>query len=718
MRKLSVIIPSYKRLQSLEIKVLSLLTEFERLEFHDYEIISVVSGDTTKLNIESPHVNILYYTERLYPGIARNMGFEKSNGEWIWFIDDDDEIDYGKLTYILDLMSRDIDLIAHSLKSGYHISDVDSLLKNIVSFREKQEVFNFVIKSSFLKKLGLKFSDGLHEDISFSANLLVERPKTFILHQKVYNKITNQDSITRHLNQERIDGYLKALLELLYIDSPLIKEIEEEITTQCIGTVLYLISLSEKEKRIQFLEYLKSTIPHVIVSKLRKDYRRNNTNFKWATSLFMNEDNLDILNSELEYCFNSYLSCKDLKKSIFLGPQEIIGCCKRFFYEGKIKGDIVLMSNTEDINLQKILDRKKEVEYLINSDCFEDCVGCPYIQRYDKGKEEKIDYISLENFTYCNMRCNYCSPKYYGGREPSYDTDSIIHELLNHNHLSENVHVVWGGGEPTLKPKFDYITNNLLQSNNISKVRVLSNSLSFSKYLHSVCNNDKIRIVTSIDAGSQDKFKEVRGKGNIKEVLKNLSIYSNSMSHPENLTIKYIMTEDNYHTEELQEFVSTLLSYNFENNLFQISCNFKLEEPTKEMILSIYELAARLLCSGFKNVFFDDLIRDRLDLHDDIAAEIIKNLESLKITHENIVSKFSQKKVILWGNGYQSTWIKTKTTFGRSNQIVQTISKTDDIIEISDDYIICPAAIQSIPEILKEINKTDLKKQANFLIFI
>ena len=119
------------------------------------------------------------------------------------------------------------------------------------------------------------------------------------------------------------------------------------------------------------------------------------------------------------------------------------------------------MPNSSNITLNTILDRKKEVEDLINVEKFEECEGCPYLQRFEKTDDEKVNYISLENFTYCNMKCNYCSPKYYGGREPSYDTDSIISDLINGDYLDNNVHIVWGGGEPTLKPKFDTINKTL-----------------------------------------------------------------------------------------------------------------------------------------------------------------------------------------------------------------------------------------------------------------
>ena len=41
----------------------------------------------------------------------------------------------------------------------------------------------------------------------------------------------------------------------------------------------------------------------------------------------------------------------------------------------------------------------------------------------------------------CNLKCSYCSEKYYGGLDVSED-------LTKSNLFNENATFVWGGGEP------------------------------------------------------------------------------------------------------------------------------------------------------------------------------------------------------------------------------------------------------------------------------
>lgn len=722
MKKISIIIPSYNRNELLIESINKIINGFEIINYADYEIICVVSGGNEKLVLPNygDRLKMFYFlNQKQDPGIARNFGVSISQSEWIWFVDDDDELVFKNIEKVLEIVNNSkFDLIAHSLKLRYNSDNKFNLLKNVATFRDKQEVFNFILKKEIADKI--KFSNGLHEDIRYVVEVLLNDIKIKILNDKIYNKITREDSITKKLNIDRIDGYVKAITEIVDIENEELNTIKNEIVTQCLGTMLYLINSVEETNKESFVIYLQNKFDEKLRNFITKRYNKKSSNFRYAVSLFLNKTDNKQFISDLDYCFKSYLSCKDLKNSIFFGPQEIIGCCKRFFYNGQMKGDIVLMPNSNDVTLQKILDKKKQVENLINMDSYEDCEGCPYIERYEKTQNEKVNYISLENFTYCNMRCNYCAPTYYGGREPSYDTEQIIDELLSGDYLANGVHIVWGGGEPTLKPKFKEITESLLDSEKVSKVRVLSNSLKFSEDLNEIAGNEKIRIVTSIDAGTQEKFKEVRGKGEINKVLENLGKYKKNINAQENLTIKYIMTEDNYFTDELKEFVKIIKQNGFEDNLIQISCNFKLESPTKEMIYAIYELAGRLLTNGFEFVFFDDLIRDRLKLDKLEAEQLIEFLEDKKLMHENIVYHLSDIDVILWGNGYQSKWIKSKTNFGRANKVIKVVSNETelDIEDFKKSTIICPAGIQSLPEIYKEIKKSNLENKTKFLIFV
>ena len=88
--KVSVIIPTYNRSSVLSRAIDSVL----RQSFKDFELIVVDDGstDNTKELIEKYSDQITYiYQDNKGVSAARNKGLEHAKGEWIAFLDSDDE---------------------------------------------------------------------------------------------------------------------------------------------------------------------------------------------------------------------------------------------------------------------------------------------------------------------------------------------------------------------------------------------------------------------------------------------------------------------------------------------------------------------------------------------------------------------------------------------------------------------------------------------------
>jgi hypothetical protein len=190
---------------------------------------------------------------------------------------------------------------------------------------------------------------------------------------------------------------------------------------------------------------------------------------------------------------------------------------------------------------------------------------------------------------------------------------------------------------------------------------------------------------------------EIRGKGNIDSVLTHLSRYLNEFDDKSRLTIKYIFTAENFNSEELQGFVEKILYYKLTSPLFQISCDFRVESPDKNLIYGLYELASRLHFIGVKYVFFDDLIRDRLNLTPDTADKVIAYLDSKGLPTDRIYSYTNATQLILWGKGLQSNWYINNTSYGKAGNIVNQIASFSEIESLDTAKIrIMPSGVQSI----------------------
>jgi glycosyltransferase involved in cell wall biosynthesis len=732
---ISFVIPTFNRSKILAGRIEGYLTKLRKIDNLIFEIIlanDASSDDTysviSKLDAENTEITTINLLANQGPGIARNFGLEQAQHEYVWFIDDDDSLTETGLRKIFDLITtseKDESLIfAHSLLKKYSLSLSEGaarkrLLKNILLFKEKQEVFNFIFNRNFLLKNKVRFTNGVHEDISFLIESLCNASRVKVLDLEIYLKELHEDSITSQMSKNRIDGFLCAYANILNLNDQhqFFETIGiDEFRAQIFGVLCYLIAKNDGVSKINLLSYL---IDHLkkgdLVESLPKKFVESDSNFKCAVSTLYQGIvvNLptEILYTKLEAIFNSHLSCKDLDSSVFLGPNEIRACCKRFFVNGKQKGDVVLLPASPDIDLATIELSKNKLINEINRDESIVCSGCPYIERVQNSQSEhKINYISLENFAYCNMRCTYCSPKYYDGTEAIYGASNIVSELAESNRLSDDCHIVWGGGEPTLSPTFGNITELLLKNIGVGKVRVLSNSLKFSERLSNFLKDSRVHLVTSIDAGKQETFKEIRGKGNIDSVLTHLSRYLNEFEDKSRLTIKYIFTAENFNSEELQGFVEKILHYKLTSPLFQISCDFRVENPDENLIFGFYELVSRLHSIGVKYVFFDDLIRDRLNLTADIADKVVAYLDSKRLPTDRIYSYVNTTKLVLWGRGLQSNWYINNTSYGKAGNIVNQIASYSEIESLDTAAIkVMPSGVQSIYEIIKNIESSPAK---------
>ena len=208
-----------------------------------------------------------------------------------------------------------------------------------------------------------------------------------------------------------------------------------------------------------------------------------------------------------------YLSCPDLESSLYLAPNEVRACCKRFFVDGEQRGDVVLLNAiAEDVTIDNIARARQSLVSDINANKKNPCQGCPFLEKKNWGqkKKDKVHAISFEQSSVCNMKCVYCSEMFYGGLSESYDVKGLFKELLTSGALEDCHSIVWGGGEPTLRKDFDSFLIEVTDSGDWTQ-RVFTNALKFSNAIARLLESSEIFITTSIDAGSNTVFNKVRG---------------------------------------------------------------------------------------------------------------------------------------------------------------------------------------------------------------
>lgn len=295
-----------------------------------------------------------------------------------------------------------------------------------------------------------------------------------------------------------------------------------------------------------------------------------------------------------------------------------------------------------DIPFEKIRDERKKLTEKNQTQEDTPCKGCEFLE---KRKWEKKDYlinhITVGHYTPCNLRCTYCYTTKYTKEEfkifnkPPYNSAESIQKLVDANVLSTNTTAWLTGGEPTMFFDFKELIE-VLNKNDIKTTIGTNCTLDIIDEVKDGVRNNLIEILCSIDAGTKEKYKEVKGKDLSDKVWKNLKEYNSVNSN--NVVVKYIYMDNNYSNEEVETFIDNCLSSGIKNISISrdiltydgtLSSN---KQKTPEIIMNSIAYMASLASLGGINVFFS------------INWPVFNNYELIKL--EEIVTNILNKKNI------------------------------------------------------------------------
>ena len=213
--KLTIGIPVYNGEKYISRCIDSILKEYEKAKENiELELLIVNDGSKDKsktiLKEYSDKLSFIKVVTQDNAGIAhvRKVILEEASGDYLWFVDVDDEIDEGAIEFIANQKLEEVNIFDYRV--GYEDSKLETISMGIqekiilIPNKEKKiftlpnAVWHYIYDLEFLRKTKLTFKSGyLYEDFEFVAKLWPNVSRAKYFNYSIYKYYLTEGSIMR-----------------------------------------------------------------------------------------------------------------------------------------------------------------------------------------------------------------------------------------------------------------------------------------------------------------------------------------------------------------------------------------------------------------------------------------------------------------------------------------------------------------------------------------
>lgn len=277
--KVSVIIPVYNTEKYIKRCLNSIFAQ----TYSDIEIVCIDDGSKDKSlsllkSYQKNHPNLkVFHQENKGAASARNLGIEKSTGEYVAFVDSDDAIKKDYIERLVDAVKEgmyDVALVGYK-----RCRDDGTVFYQCVPPQSKWAMYKLnwscgkIYRRSLLQQHRIRFSPKykIGEDMFFAMLILSHTNKVKSIKYIGYINYLNQNSITHSLNTTKENRNTKMLA--------LLKDIEQATR-----------SSNKIPTNYRLFFYLKSTVLHLMTQRHILDntkyYQEYETYFTWLKEVY------------------------------------------------------------------------------------------------------------------------------------------------------------------------------------------------------------------------------------------------------------------------------------------------------------------------------------------------------------------------------------------------------------------------------------------------
>ena len=267
--------------------------------------------------------------------------------------------------------------------------------------------------------------------------------------------------------------------------------------------------------------------------------------------------------------------CEKLEQTLHFLPTRIKYCCSC------AEGPGVEIKDYNNIDQNEIKKTRTNIIKMLENGSFpKECRGCveyteikpkSFIAKlFSKRVNKKIKHVIIDHYKQCDCNCVYCSQKVlFPDVVQNYEVLPLIKQLYKNDMLDEDLLVEFQGGNISMLKEFDELVKEF-DRNNCYRYSILTNWIKYLPRVEDLARRKKCSICISLDSGTKEGFKKVKGIDAFEQVLEN--IYKLEKKSNANIKFKYIIVEGvNDNLEEIKSFLDiTKTVKSLEGVMFEI----------------------------------------------------------------------------------------------------------------------------------------------------
>lgn len=265
-----------------------------------------------------------------------------------------------------------------------------------------------------------------------------------------------------------------------------------------------------------------------------------------------------------------YLSCEYVEGAVCFLVDSVVVCCYALSI-GYDAFSIVPNFKGQSVDWDSVLEIKQSIrEKFAKNQIPQACKECPRLKYKDWNSKDKFDYILINHWDNCNLKCIYCytyeKKKEFNKMKP-YKILPVLKDAVKNRMLSDGCWIDITGGEPAVLKEFPDIMKFIINETNAIAL-VNTAGVDYSKWIRKGLEVGRVSPTISLDSGTRETYKKIKSFDYFDKVVSNIKKYQKGLDEVKNslISLKYIFIPGvNDNMEELQKWLDLVVDLGIKN---------------------------------------------------------------------------------------------------------------------------------------------------------